>query len=76
MKGIKKMKKFFESIFIFIAMLFISISAFGGGALYWIAFCIITGISGEIAKMGCVISLCVFSILGFWLAPKFSDKYL
>ncbi len=70
------MKKFLEEIFIFLAMLFISTSAFGGGALYWIAFCMITGISGEIVGVGCIISLCIFSALGFWLAPKFSDKYL
>lgn len=70
------MKNFIQNIYEIIAMIFISVSAFGGGALYWIGFCMITDISGDIAKIGCAISMFIFSALGFWLAPKFSDKYL
>lgn len=67
---------FFRILFIAIAMLFISASAFGGGVLYWLIFCSIFGIEGAILEIGCVISLFVFSFIGFTLAPKFSEKYL
>lgn len=70
------MKDFLKTVYEIIAMIFISVSAFGGGALYWIVFCILTGIEGDVAKIGCFVSMFFFSFLGFWLAPKFSDKYL
>lgn len=57
-----------------LVFLFVSIGAFGGGALYWLGFCLVFGISGIILQVGCVVSAILISILSFYLAFKFNDK--
>ena len=59
------------NLFVF---LFVTIGAFGGGALYWIGFCLIFGISGTILEVGCAVSAILISIVSFYLAFKFNDR--
>ncbi len=53
---------------------FILISFFGGGCIYWLVFCLIFKIEGIAIPIGCGISLFVFHALGGYLKNKF-EKY-
>lgn len=78
-KQTRKENKILNSIKDFVyfnLLMFLTISAFGGGAIWWITFCMLFGFEGTILQFGCYISLIIFSILGFWLTPKISDKIL
>lgn len=65
------MKNFLNLLFV----MFCSICAWGGGAVFGIVFCLIFGIQGKLGATITIGSLFFFSALSFWLIEKFNDKF-
>ena len=70
----EKMKKILKEIYIIVIVIFITTCAFGGGCVYYVAFCLIFNL-GSINPIICVISVFAPMPFCFWYAPKFSEKY-
>lgn len=56
-------------------VMFCTVCAFGGGAVFGIAFCWIFDINGKLCSVIVVSSLFFFSVLSFYLIEKFNDKF-
>lgn len=65
------MKEFLNVIFV----IFCTCCCFGGGAIFGIGFCWLFNINGILCAIVTIISLFLFSILGFYLTEKFNDKF-
>lgn len=65
------MKDFLNAIF----AMFCIFCCFGGGAVFGISFCWLFNINDKLCAIITVVSLFLFSILGFFLTEKFNDKF-
>lgn len=65
------MKEFLNVIFV----IFCTCCCFGGGAVFGIGFCWLLNINGTPCAIITVVSLFLFSVLGFYLTEKFNDKF-
>jgi len=68
------MKEILKNIYITIMFILITTCAFGGGCVYYAAFCLIFHLE-TINPIICVISVFAPIPFCFWYAPKFSEKY-
>lgn len=68
------MKRFLFELYLLILITIVTTCAFGGGCLYYVAFCLICGFS-KISPIVCVITCLAPVPLCWWLVPKISDKY-
>lgn len=73
-KGRYLKMKIIKTILEIIAITFAITCAFGGGCFYWIAITMIFNFNPTVNEIGFYISSLVGVFIGFWLAPKLSDK--